>query len=170
MIGCSQSTVKPIDRSLLYVTELLHRVQNEYTKAISFASMMATRSPNPEAKAALCQVIDHLHAFGQRASCAKATLPGQLVDFTADLTRLCRTLVSAGLDQRGIALHLRVSGSVLLDSVRCLRANLILSELITNASRHAFRTRGGPHFDRCHDGVWMDRMPSKRRQQFGSDT
>jgi two-component sensor histidine kinase len=143
MIGCSQSTVKPIDRSLLYVTELLHRVQNEYTKAISFASMMATRSPNPEAEAALCQMIDHLHAFGQRASCAKATLPGQLVDFTADLTRLCRTLVSAGLDQRGIALHLRVSGSVLLDSVRCWRANLILSELITNASRHAFGTRGG---------------------------
>lgn len=69
MIGCSQSTVKPIDRSLLYVTELLHRVQNEYTKAISFASMMATRSPNPEAKAALCQVIDHLHALanGHRA-------------------------------------------------------------------------------------------------------
>ena len=42
MIGRSQSTVRPIDRSLLYVGELLHRVQNEYMKAVSFASIMAT--------------------------------------------------------------------------------------------------------------------------------
>jgi two-component sensor histidine kinase len=143
MIGGSRSTVEPIDRSLLYVTELLHRVQNEYTKAISFASMMATQSPNPEAKAALCQVIDHLHALAKVHRTLRPPLSGQLVDFTADLEQLCRTLASAGLDKRGIALHLTVSGSVLLDGARCWRANLILSELITNASRHAFVTRGG---------------------------
>jgi len=143
MIGCSQSTVMPIDHSLLYVTEFLHRVQNEYTKAISFASMMATRSPNPETKAALCQVIDHLHALAKGHHTLRPPVPGQLVDFTADLTQLCRNLTSAGLDQRGIALHLTVCGPVLLDGERCWRANLILSELITNASRHAFGKRGG---------------------------
>jgi len=37
-IECSQSNITPIDRSLRYVTELLDRVQNEYAKAISFAS------------------------------------------------------------------------------------------------------------------------------------
>ena len=143
MIGCSQSTVMSIDRSLLYVTELLHRVQNEYTKAISFVSMMATRSPNPETKVALCQVMDHLHALAKGHRALRPPVSGQLVDFTADLTQLCRTLASPGLDQRGIALHLTVSGSILLDGVRCWRANLILSELITNASRHAFGARGG---------------------------
>jgi two-component sensor histidine kinase len=143
MIGCSQSTVMPIDHSLLYVTELLHRVQNEYTKAISFASMMATRSPNPETKAALCQVVDQLHALAKGHHALRPPVSTQLVDFTADLTQLCRTLAAADLDQRGIALHLTVSGSILLDGVRCWRASLILSELITNASRHAFGTRGG---------------------------
>jgi hypothetical protein len=44
-------------RSLLYVTKLLQRVQNGCTKAISFASMMATRSHNAEAKAALADRI-----------------------------------------------------------------------------------------------------------------
>jgi hypothetical protein len=48
MVGYSQSAVKVPDRASLYVTELLHRFE-----AISFASMMATRSPNPEARAAL---------------------------------------------------------------------------------------------------------------------
>jgi two-component sensor histidine kinase len=59
------------------------------------------------------------------------------------LAQLCRALVSTGLDQHGIALHLAVSGSVRLDAVRSWCANLILSELITNASRHAFGAAGG---------------------------
>jgi two-component sensor histidine kinase len=143
MIEGSRSTVEPIDGSLLYAAELSHRVQNEYTKAISFASMMATRSSDPEAKAALCEVIDHLHALAKGHRALMPPLPGQLVDFAADVTQLCRTLASAGLDRRGIALHLTVSGSVLLDGVRCWRAKLILSELITNASRHAFGTHAG---------------------------
>ena len=139
----SQSTVEPVDRSLLYVTEFSHRVLNEYTKAISFASTMATQSPNPEAKAALSQVIDHLHGLAKGHRVLKPPFPGQLVDFTESVTEFCRTLASAGLDQRGIALHLNTSGSALVDGVRCWRANLILSELITNASRHAFGARGG---------------------------
>jgi two-component sensor histidine kinase len=143
MIGGSQFTVKPIDRSLLYVTELLHRVQNEYTKVISFASMAATRSSNLEAKAALCQVIDHLHALAKKHHVLRPPSPGRVVDFAADLTQLCRAMLSADLDQRGIALRLTVAGSIPLDGVRCWCASLILSELITNASRHAFSTRGG---------------------------
>lgn len=143
MTGYSQSTVKPVDRSLVYVTEFLHRVQNEYTKAISFASMMATRSANPEAKAVLCQVIDHLHASAKAYRALRPPVSGELVDFAAEVTTLCQIMASAGLDQRGIALDLMVCGSVLLDGVQCWRANLILSELITNASRHAFATRGG---------------------------
>ena len=143
MTAYSQSTAKPIDRSLVYVTELLHRVQNEYTKAISFASLMASRSPNPEAKAALCQVIDHLHASAKAYRALKPPVSGELVDFAANMTTLCQIMASAGLDQRGIALDLTVRGSVLLESLQCWRASLILSELITNASRHAFGPRGG---------------------------
>jgi hypothetical protein len=60
VVGCSRSTVKPTGRSLLYVTELLHRVQ--YTKAISFASMIRHDPPNPEAKAGSPGAKDHAGA------------------------------------------------------------------------------------------------------------
>jgi two-component system, sensor histidine kinase PdtaS len=143
MAGYSQSALKVSDRAWLYVTELLHRFENEYTKAISYASLIATRSPNPEARAALYQVIDHLHASAKAHRILRPPVPGEFVDFTADLAQLCRTLVSTGLDQHGIALHLAVSGSVRLDAIRSWCANLILSELITNASRHAFGAAGG---------------------------
>ena len=146
MTGYSQptrSTVEPIDRSLVYVIEFLHRVQNEYTKAISFVSIIATRASNPEAKASLGQVIDHLHASAKAYRALRPRISGELVDYTADVATLCRIMTSAGFDQRGIALDLTVCGSILLDGVQCWRANLILSELITNASRHAFGTRGG---------------------------
>jgi two-component sensor histidine kinase len=127
--------------------------KNEYTKMISFASLMATRSPNPEAKAALCQLIDHLHASAEAHRVLRPPLAGRLVNFTAGLTQLRRATVSAVLDRRGTTLHLTVSGSILLDDVRCWHTNLVLSELITNASRHAC---GRPHFGRCHHCLWVD--------------
>ena len=86
MIGDLQSTVKPIDRSLIYVTELLHRIQNEYMNAISFTSMVATRSRSPEAKAALSQVVDHLHALAKAHRILRPPSRGGLVDLTAELT------------------------------------------------------------------------------------
>lgn len=132
---------EPIERSLLYVTELLHRVQNDYTRAISLASTMEIRSS--EAKDALRQIVDHLLASAKAYHLLWPRPPGELVDFTAEVTGLCRAMVSSILDLDGISLNLSTPGPVLLDGFCCWRANLILSELITNAARHAFDTRGG---------------------------
>jgi two-component sensor histidine kinase len=142
LMGCRKSRALPIDRSMLYLAEFLHRVQNEYTTAISLASAMAVRSVNPEAKAALSQIVDHLLASAKTHRLLLPRSPAGIVDFTADVTRLCRIVVSSALDQRGITLHLKIREPILLDSLRSWRANLILSELITNASRHAFEARG----------------------------
>ena len=131
---------EPIERSLLYVTELLHRVQNDYTRAISLASTMQIRSS--EAKEAVCQIVDHLNASAKAYHLLWPRPPGELVDFTTEITGLCRAMVSSILDQDGISLNLSTAGPILLDGFRCWRANLILSELITNAARHAFNSRG----------------------------
>jgi two-component sensor histidine kinase len=141
-MGCPKSRALPIDRSMLYVAEFLHRVQNEYTTAISLASAMAVRSVNPEAKAVLAQIIDHLLASAKAHRLLLPRSPSGLVDFTSEVARLCRVAVSSALDQRGITLHLKIPEPILLDSLKSWRANLILSELITNASRHAFESRG----------------------------
>lgn len=149
MAGCRKFRSVPTDRSMLYIAEFLHRVQNEYTTTISLASTMAFRSVNPEVKAALSQMINHLLASAKAHRLLLPRPPAGLVDFTSDVTSLCRIAVSSTLDQRGITLHLKIPEPVLLDSLKSWRAKLILSELITNASRHAFESRG----DRISVGI-----------------
>jgi two-component sensor histidine kinase len=52
-------------------------------------------------------------------------------------------MTSSGLAERDIELHLAIAEPVMLDAKRCWRAELIISELITNASRHAFTSQAG---------------------------
>jgi two-component sensor histidine kinase len=52
-------------------------------------------------------------------------------------------MASSDFSERAITLHLATQDAILLDGVRSWRASLILSELITNASRHAFGPKGG---------------------------
>ena len=142
MVTCSQAEVTQIDGSFLYISELLHRVSNEYTGAISFAYRAAARSSNDEAKAALHDVIDHLHALAEAHRALRPPIRHEPVDLTEHVTKLCQTMASAGLDKRGITFHVSLSEPVFLDAKRCWRAKLIIAELITNASRHAFLAGG----------------------------
>ena len=132
-----------IDRSLLYVAEFQHRINNEYAKVISFASGLAAFASAPEVKTALLQVIDHLHASARMHYTLRPPVPGELVDFTAHIAELCRVFASTGLQQRGISLHLSISGSAVLDAMRSWHASLIIEELMTNSVRHACSAGGG---------------------------
>jgi two-component system, sensor histidine kinase PdtaS len=135
-----------IDRSLLYVAEFQHRINNEYAKVISFVSRLAALSPAPEAKAVLLKVIDHLNATSKVNYALRPPLPGELVDFTAHIADLCNVFASAGLKELGINLHLTISGSAILDAMRSWRASLIVAELITNSVRHGC-SAGGRRID-----------------------
>ncbi|HTC04007.1 MAG TPA: sensor histidine kinase [Xanthobacteraceae bacterium] len=139
----SQPSDRAADRPILYVTEFLHRVHNEYTCAISLATRLAARSSNEETKAALAQVIDQLYALASAHEILRPPLTTALVDLSANMTQLCRAMTSSSLAQRGIELNLAITDPVLLDAKRCWRAELIISELITNASRHAFVSQAG---------------------------
>jgi two-component sensor histidine kinase len=134
----SQSSVQVADRTLLYVTEFLHRVHNEHTCAISLATRLAARSAHEETKTALAQIIRRLHALAASHQILRPPLATASADLGANLTQLCHAVTSSALAERGIELHLAVTEAVLLDAKRCWRAMLIISELITNASRHAF--------------------------------
>jgi two-component sensor histidine kinase len=52
-------------------------------------------------------------------------------------------MTSSRLAQRGVELNLAITQPVLLDARRCWRAELIVSELITNAARHVFVAEAG---------------------------
>jgi len=137
MLGVTSPTTAGIDRSLLHLAEFQHRINNEYAKVISFVSRLAALSSAPEVKVALLKVIDYLNASAKVHRALRPPLPGEMVDFTTHIAELCRVLVSDGLEQRGISLHLTISGSAVLDAMRSWHASLIIAELLTNSVRHA---------------------------------
>jgi two-component sensor histidine kinase len=139
----SQSSVHAADRPFLYITEFLHRVHNEHTCAISLATRLAARSAHAETKTALAQIINRLHALAASHQMLRPPLTTASVDLSVNLTQLCRAMTSSGLAERDIELHLVITEPVMLDAKRCWRAELIVSELITNAARHAFTSQAG---------------------------
>jgi two-component sensor histidine kinase len=122
--------------SLLYVAELLHRVRNEYAKAIATASVMASRSASRETKVVLGEVIEYLTQLAKAHQLLSPPAFEGVADLGDYLARLCNIKVSTELAWRGTSLHLAVSSRIEIDSARCWRAGLIVAELITNAERH----------------------------------
>jgi two-component sensor histidine kinase len=139
----SQSDVHAADRPYLYVAEFLHRVHNEYTCAISLATRLAARSSHKETKTALAQIINRLHALAASHQMLRPPLASAPAELSANLAQLCHAMTSCGLAERDIELHLGITEPVMLDAKRCWQAELIISELITNASRHAFTSQAG---------------------------
>jgi two-component sensor histidine kinase len=133
----SQSEVNERESQMLYVRELLHRISNEYTNAISFTHSLAARSSSKETKSAVEKVAQHLHALAE-SHCALSPPNGDgWTDFADNLSELCRVMTSAWLAPERIALQLAVRGPIPLRKRSCWRACLIVSELIRNAQRHA---------------------------------
>jgi two-component sensor histidine kinase len=138
------STQSPGEQSFLHVAELLHRVGNDYARAISFAFKVAARSSSHETRSALDDVINHLSRAAETHRVLRPPHEEGPVDFADRITQLCRALSSSSeAAHYETNLLLAVDGPVLLDAVRCWRASLIVSELINNACRHAFASHAG---------------------------
>jgi two-component sensor histidine kinase len=131
------------DRPYLYLAEFLHRVHNEYTCAISLANRLAARSAHEKTKTALVQIIDRLHALAASHQMLRAPLTTASADLSANLIQLCHAMTSSELAKRDIEAQLSVTAPVMLDAKRCWQAELIIFELITNASHYAFTSQAG---------------------------
>jgi two-component sensor histidine kinase len=132
-----------IDGNCLHVAELTHRISNEFSSAIALARMTAAQSVHIETRAALNKVGDYLDALAETYQALRPPLTEQPIDLTAHLTRLCAAMSSAVQRTRGVGLTLSIPEPVHVNGFTCWRAGLILAELITNASRHAFGSAGG---------------------------
>lgn len=131
----------PQEQILLH--ELNHRVNNEFTAAISIVSLAAARAGNDEAKATLSEVAEllHQHAYVHRA----LEMPehdDSVRDAEAYLRRLCLSISRSYLDDRKIKLLLAID-PFLLPAGDCWRLGMIVYELVMNAAQHAFGGRGG---------------------------
>jgi two-component sensor histidine kinase len=126
----------------LLLREMAHRINNELTSTISAVTGTALRSTNREVKIALSEVIEHLHDHARVYRALQMPTTDRWIDAAAYLRELCQSISRARLRHHGIELVL-IEIPLQLSSSQCWRLGLIVSELITNASRHAFTGSGG---------------------------
>jgi two-component sensor histidine kinase len=126
----------------LLLAELLHRINNEYASAVSMMSCAAARSHNDEVKTALAHVSERLMAYAAVHRALAAPTDGINIDLSVYLRDLCESISRSKLADRGITLAL-IDRPFRMSPMRCWRLGLVVSELLTNAMRHAFGDAGG---------------------------
>ena len=126
----------------LLLQEMAHRINNELTSTISIISCTAEKSTSCEVKAALARVTEHLYDHARVYRALQMPTADRRIDAAAYMRELCLSISRAKLRHNGIELVL-VEHAFELSSAQCWRLGLIVSELITNASRHAFASGGG---------------------------
>jgi two-component sensor histidine kinase len=77
---------------MLYVGELLHRVWNQHTNAISFAHSVAANSFSQETKTAVLSVANHLNALGATHHALRPPATDQPANFANSLSQLCQAM------------------------------------------------------------------------------
>lgn len=126
----------------LLLREMVHRINNELTSTIGIISCAAECEKNRRVKIALTNVIEHLYEQASVYRALQMPTPNKRIDAAAYLRELCRSISRAKLRHSGIKLIFNEQ-ALQLSSGQCWRLGLIVSELITNASRHAFTDTGG---------------------------
>jgi len=138
--------IKPCDElptaEHLLLQELTHRINNELASTIGFVRLTAAQSTNSEVKAVLERVIQHINDFARIYRALQMPVDDGWIDAAKYLRELCRSISRAKLQHRGIDLVL-IESDLQLSASRCWRLGMIVSELIANASRHAFGGGGG---------------------------
>lgn len=136
--ACSE----PASGEYLLLRELMHRINNELAATIGFASLSAARSGNDDVKVALAGVIQQVTDSARVYRALQMPVDDGWTDAAAYLRELCRSISRAKLQHRGIELVF-IECPLQLNASRCWRLGMIVSELIANATRHAFRDGGG---------------------------
>jgi two-component sensor histidine kinase len=138
----SETGHRDVSGGWLLLSEMGHRIANEYAFVIGSLSLASTRTADTAAKAELDRAIDRLHAYARAHLLLSAPERCESVDLSDYLERVCEAIVRSTLHERGITLTI-VSDPVEIDTQRSWRVAMIVSELITNAVRHAFGVSGG---------------------------
>jgi two-component sensor histidine kinase len=126
----------------LLVREITHRVSNELASAIALVSLTAKGSENDEVKVALSGIMELLCNFARVHRALEMPANDATLDASAYLRDLCQGISRSKLEHCGIALVF-VGSPLQLGAKSCWRLGMIVSELITNAQRHAFDSAGG---------------------------
>ena len=126
----------------LLLDELAHRVNNELAAVIAITSVEIARATSDELKVSLARVRRSLDGFARVHRVLRAPDIRTRVDACAYLRALCGAISVARLEPLGIELQF-LEAPLRLDSEHCWKLGMMVCELVTNASRHAFVKRSG---------------------------
>jgi two-component sensor histidine kinase len=127
---------QPLSARLL-LNEYTHRVNNEFAAMVCMANAAIARASSDETRIELIRIRSALESFARVHHLLRVPDERKSVDGCAYLRALCGAISASRLERRGIELVL-VESSFFIDSEQCWRLGVIVSELITNAVRHAF--------------------------------
>ena len=128
---------QPAPLTGMLLRELNHRINNQFASAINLISVAAVRAEGTEAKLALSNAAELLHAY---AGVHRALIMPEcetLIDAVKYLGKLCGALRAALLDRLHIKLTLQ-GDALPLQPERCWRLGLIIHELVMNSAKHAW--------------------------------
>jgi two-component sensor histidine kinase len=130
------------DRCRLLLLEMRHRVYNGYCAVIGELSLASAVAPSDEAKAALGAVAERLHEYVALHRALEMPDGTDRIDLGNYLGKLCRAISHSLLFKRAITLTF-LEQNIALQADRCWIVGLIVSELVTNAAKHAFGDGAG---------------------------
>jgi two-component sensor histidine kinase len=140
----------------LLLQELTHRINNELASTIGFVRLTAAQSSSDDVKFALTGVVQHISEFARIYRALQMPVADGWIDAANYLRELCQSISRAKLQHQGIELVL-IECPLKLSASRCWRLGMIVSELIANASRHAFGGGGGKiEVELFNDGSFVE--------------
>jgi two-component sensor histidine kinase len=125
----------------LVLAEYIHRCANDFAVACAEVHVAGREATLERARDRLGVVVDRLYALTQIQRLLQPPRAAT-IDLGPALTELCRHHAQARFAEQGVFVHLRAA-EVQVDASRGWALLMIVSELLTNAARHAFGAPGG---------------------------
>lgn len=133
-------TDSPLPGDLL-LAELIHRSANDLAVACAEVHIASKSATLAEARDRLATVAARLQALAS-IQCLLQRPRTATIDLGKQLCELCNLQAEARFADQGAFIHLR-SCDIMLEASRGWALLMVVSELLTNAARHAFTEPGG---------------------------
>jgi two-component sensor histidine kinase len=152
----ADNLLEPLNDEDLVLTEAHHRMKNMLALLAALLRRDFKPAESPDVRKAIDRFEGRIVAFGELYHLlSNRAGPGE-ISVGDYLEGLCRALAVAILEPIGLRSEVKIEDGFLA-SKRCERLGLIITELVTNAAKHAFPSRndGLVRVDALYrDGCW----------------